>query len=305
MSLIKKGKYDMPEDLPFCVKDLLSRLLVVDPAQRITIHDIKRHPAVRIGLPENYILPSPLPLESLAEPIALSLSDESLLPALVQIGFSDVSELVNQLSSNTPNMAKVFYRMLSQPFDPQKVEWGKSAEPAEWFEDEHPFLAPMDYQAVSSDPCDSPVIGRSMSPCEPCEWLPQMQAVAIFQQEQEIPNINISVPEAMTIIQHSFGGAGYLWYHPNDRTMLLKDPRAEIFVSLIANLDSQQLITLVVKMCNGSNEQFQSFFEQVDVLFGGYIKTVDVEQLTEANAMRSSNSSEYGPSVEEERCHPM
>lgn len=304
MGLIKKGEYAVPDGLPFAVSDLLSRILVVDPQRRITVEEIKNHPALRIGLPEDYILPSPLPLASLSDPISLSLADESILPALVQIGFSDTNELVEMLSATTPNMAKIFYIMLSQPFDPQKLEWGKLAEPVGSFECEHPFVTPIDYQAVSSDPCDS-IPGRAPSPSEQSEWLPKMQLVAIYQQEQELRNISLGMPEAMTILQRFLGVYGYLWYHPNDRTIILKDPSCELFMSLIGSFDEHRLITLTVKMCNGSNEQFQAFFETVETLFVGHIRADRDEQLSEANAMRSSTSSEQPPSVEDERCSPM
>ena len=304
MNLIKKGTYSVPEELPFCLKDLIRRMLVVDPQLRITVQEIKNHQALRIGLPEDYILPSPLPLASLSEPIPLSLADQSILPALQQIGFADTSELVEMLSSDVPNMAKIFYVMLSQPFDPQKLDWGKSVEPVSSFECEHPFVTPIDYQAISSDPCDS-IPGRSLSPCEPCEWLPKVQPVAIYQQEQELRNISLGMPETMAILQKFLGMYGYLWYHPNDRTIILKDPNIDLFMSLIGSFDEHCLITLTVKMCNGSNEQFQTFFETVEVLFDSHIRTVEDEQLSEANAMRSSTSSEQALSAEDERCSPM
>ncbi|KAA8913467.1 kinase-like domain-containing protein [Sphaerosporella brunnea] len=53
---ISQGKYSMPSYLSVDAKDLISRMLVVNPIQRITIVEIRKHPWFKKNLPE-YLLP--------------------------------------------------------------------------------------------------------------------------------------------------------------------------------------------------------------------------------------------------------
>jgi len=52
----KEGKYSMPSYLTADAKDLISRMLVVNPIQRITIAEIRKHAWFKKNLPE-YLLP--------------------------------------------------------------------------------------------------------------------------------------------------------------------------------------------------------------------------------------------------------
>ena len=62
---------DLPED----VQDLITRMLAVSTDDRVTIEGIKSHPAFRIGLPDEYKLPKPLPVPPLDSPIDPSTLD--------------------------------------------------------------------------------------------------------------------------------------------------------------------------------------------------------------------------------------
>lgn len=56
---INKGIYALPEHLSSGARDLLKRMLVVDPVQRITIAGIRQHPWFMTGLPA-YLAPLPV-----------------------------------------------------------------------------------------------------------------------------------------------------------------------------------------------------------------------------------------------------
>jgi carbon catabolite-derepressing protein kinase len=49
---VTEGKYSMPSYLSPDAKDLISRMLVVNPIQRITIAEIRKHPWFKKNLPE-------------------------------------------------------------------------------------------------------------------------------------------------------------------------------------------------------------------------------------------------------------
>jgi serine/threonine protein kinase len=48
---IKSGVYNLPSALPPDVRDLISKILVVDPVKRITIPEIRKHPWFLKSLP--------------------------------------------------------------------------------------------------------------------------------------------------------------------------------------------------------------------------------------------------------------
>ena len=117
-------------------------MLTVDPKNRFTIDQIKNHPLFRIGLPDDYILPFPLPLSHIP-PIDIKSFDVTILDTLKHIGVfgqlesnqshsnsneDDYQDLINQLNQpiDTITMAKIFVKMLSERFDITKIDWSQS-----------------------------------------------------------------------------------------------------------------------------------------------------------------------------------
>lgn len=116
----------MPQ-FPADIQDLIRRLIVVDPSQRLTIEQIKAHPCFRRDLDESYQLPEPIPDiadENSLDPNTLS---PSILKILNQIGFSDQEELNEQLKSTGNTMAKVFVSMLTAKLDLERLPWDESS----------------------------------------------------------------------------------------------------------------------------------------------------------------------------------
>lgn len=60
---IKHGEFTIPGHVPDMARDLISRMLVVDPLQRITCADIKRHPWLQHSLPR-YLSLTPAQLDN-------------------------------------------------------------------------------------------------------------------------------------------------------------------------------------------------------------------------------------------------
>lgn len=120
---IKKGIYTIPNTVDPDFQDLIRHIFVVDPRKRFTIEQIKAHPAFRMDVPPDYILPSPFPLPHLSKPIQIGADEEYYVQCLQQIGFNDVDELKKLLTSSTPNMAKVFYFMLTERKNIDSIPW--------------------------------------------------------------------------------------------------------------------------------------------------------------------------------------
>lgn len=110
-------------DFPDPVKDIIARMLCVDVQQRITIEQIKRHPAFRLLMPGDYIYPTPLPPPIVCDPIDPSIISEQIIEVLHQIGFSD-EELHVELTSNESTKAKAFCFMMARRMSFDCLPWG-------------------------------------------------------------------------------------------------------------------------------------------------------------------------------------
>ncbi|WWD10158.1 hypothetical protein V865_008292 [Kwoniella europaea PYCC6329] len=117
---VKNGRFVMPADLPADAKDLITRMLVVDPERRITMAEIMRHPFCqrkqdtdsgrRINLVE------PPRLEEIARPVRSEREiDRDILRNLRTLwnGTSE-KEIVTSLLSNEKTWEKAFYFLLLQ-----------------------------------------------------------------------------------------------------------------------------------------------------------------------------------------------
>ncbi|WWC90046.1 uncharacterized protein L201_004977 [Kwoniella dendrophila CBS 6074] len=117
---VKNGRFTVPADLPADAKDLITRMLVVDPERRITMAEIMRHPFCqrkqdtdsgrRINLVE------PPRLEEIARPVRSEREiDRDILRNLRTLwnGTSE-KEIVTSLLSNEKTWEKAFYFLLLQ-----------------------------------------------------------------------------------------------------------------------------------------------------------------------------------------------
>ncbi|KAH0787069.1 CAMK family protein kinase [Histomonas meleagridis] len=119
---VKSGIFRMP-DLAPDLKDLLIKILTVNPKNRITIDGIKRHPAFRIGLPQEYIVPSPFAVPKLEKPIEMSTLSPAIIEFLHNIGYNDDEELRKDLESTESNMTKSFCVLLTHRASPGYLPW--------------------------------------------------------------------------------------------------------------------------------------------------------------------------------------
>jgi hypothetical protein len=266
---IEKGVYEMPDFDPD-VQDLLARLLTVDPARRISLSEIRCHPAVTAGLPEDYRLPSPLPLPIIVRPIA---GDDAIVAIVEQIGFASRSEVVAQLAAEGSNMAKVFFTMLSQQFDCATIQWPE----------DHPFIHPVDPEFV-------------------CDGLPVLP-----EQEDSIRNLRIALVELMAAVQRHLDAAEFVWYHPNYRTVVGKSRLQDMFCSVNAVYERDQTITLIVNMQKATAMEFLRFFDALGNLVTHEKQILPSDRLTEMNAIRGLEGAlaVYVDDGKHSGCNPM
>ncbi|XP_028759762.1 SNF1-related protein kinase catalytic subunit alpha KIN10 isoform X2 [Neltuma alba] len=102
---IKGGIYTLPSHLSPGARDLIPRMLVVDPMKRMTIPEIRQHPWFQAHLPRYLAVPPPDTMQQ-AKKI-----DEELLQEVVNMGF-DRNQLVESLQNRIQNEGTVAYYLL-------------------------------------------------------------------------------------------------------------------------------------------------------------------------------------------------
>ncbi|WOL13397.1 SNF1-related protein kinase catalytic subunit alpha KIN10-3 [Canna indica] len=102
---IKGGIYTLPSHLSALARDLIPRMLVVDPMKRITIREIREHSWFKTRLPRYLAVPPPDTSQQ-AKKI-----DEDILLEVIKMGF-DKSQLVESLHNRIQNEATVSYYLL-------------------------------------------------------------------------------------------------------------------------------------------------------------------------------------------------
>ncbi|MCL7024739.1 hypothetical protein MKW94_003505 [Papaver nudicaule] len=109
---IKGGFYTLPSHLSAGARDLIPRLLVVDPMKRMTIPEIRQHPWFQAHLPRYLAVPPPDTMQQAKK------MDEDILVEVIQMGF-DRNQLIESLRNRVQNEATVaYYLLLDNRFRP-------------------------------------------------------------------------------------------------------------------------------------------------------------------------------------------
>lgn len=112
---VKSGKYDVPLRIDSMAKELISRMLVNDPEQRITMAEILQHPFFLSQ--ERKVLDQRVPdLNFMARPVPREVDiDQSILANLRTLwhGTPD-RDIIESLRNNEPNWQKGVYHLLTE-----------------------------------------------------------------------------------------------------------------------------------------------------------------------------------------------
>lgn len=104
---IKGGIYTLPSHLSPGARDLIPRMLLVDPLKRITIPEIRQHPWFTVHLPRYLAVMQAGPSTS-----SSSVIDSDLLREVERLGF-ERNFIVDSLKSRQQNKATVAYHLLA------------------------------------------------------------------------------------------------------------------------------------------------------------------------------------------------
>ena len=269
LAKVKRGAFVMP---PFQddIKDLIYRMLTLDPAQRITLNQIKAHPCFRMGLPADYVLPSPLPTPSLYDPIPPESIQGEVFDLLRKVGYVDAEELSNDLQATGHTMAKVFYIMLTSQVPLDKLQWEASVGGVQQspMNEETYILSPSQtsYQLrPNADPfyrhpfsLPSSVAESINSLASRADWAAPESSQIIYEQMHLIhcpPGVNITM--AMYSIQIVMRKLEMQWFHPDDEIIICRHNQQNLYV-FIQGLDATEQTPTVLQfqLFIGKNEAF-------------------------------------------------
>ncbi|KAJ3122344.1 hypothetical protein HK098_002932 [Nowakowskiella sp. JEL0407] len=109
LSKVKSGMYYIPDFISADAKDLIKRMLVIEPSKRITMKEIFSHPWFNSHEPKlkEQIYP-------VSPPVSESRIDYDVVNSLGLLGWGTEEELKTALMLEGPNMEKVFYYLLIQ-----------------------------------------------------------------------------------------------------------------------------------------------------------------------------------------------
>jgi BR serine/threonine kinase len=250
---IKIGKYTMPDDVPAEIQDLINGMLTVDPVARLTITQIKEHPAFRIGLLSvSYRLPVVVPLPTVHAPLDITAVDPAIFSILKGIGFMGDDELVAEFTKAGTTMAKVFYTMLTtRTYD----------------------MFPWDDPAAVHSAQSSPGIAiyqRPQSPGVPRVASDQGTAVPLASDGQARgdiiqPCIGIHLPidVLMAMMQAALSEMDFEWFHPDDFTLVARYTDTSSYVSITVRHETADSLEMDLYFTQTTQELRQMVLDHV------------------------------------------
>ncbi|KAI8049145.1 kinase-like domain-containing protein [Gilbertella persicaria] len=117
LNKVKVGKYKIPDHISDEARDLITKILVINPSKRLTMKQVQSHPWFIIDPPPNLTtLPDPPTAKEIGRPVAsVSEIDDRILETL-KVLWTDLSteQVVHALLNSEYNMQKVTYVLLQR-----------------------------------------------------------------------------------------------------------------------------------------------------------------------------------------------
>lgn len=270
---IKVGHFVIPENISSEIRELIASMLQVDPNLRLTCRQIKEHPAFRIGLPPEYILPCPFPLVSLNDSLDLDTIDQNVIDTLKQLGFSSVDEINTQLSTPGSSLVKVFYSMLMRQSDLDALPW-----PDEGHSGANFSHSPQIFNNNISDTLGhhvmTPMSNMSFSPmhyslAERAHWGNIEDGSYPCEIEQPIMDINLSLEVVISRMQMLLNEMGFVWLYPDDVTLISKDRESASVVVFTITYQPDGLLTMTITCGDDNQVLVQNITDRITQILQG------------------------------------
>lgn len=260
LTKIKKCQYTIPDFVSEPVRDLIEKMLQINPAERISISEIKKHPAFRIGLMNDYSLPQPFPIPHFENPIDISTIQDSILRSIQRLGYYSSEELIHDLTDSSPSMAKVFFFMMTSQFSITQLPWNNSNSFTESFYEKSNDL----------------------------NYLMEEDTCIENEQEVEISSLNIALNVLFLKLQNWAKKYNMEWFYPNDFQMMCYD-RKKCYILFNVYNDEESTFTLLIRVEKASKEDFHQIFQNIQTI----LKSNITHELELTQIHLSENDEDY------------
>jgi BR serine/threonine kinase len=265
LNKVKQGFYVMPGFSQPC-KDLISRMLCLSPSSRITLAQIKAHPAFRQFLPTEYVCPSPLPVPSFQTPIPLESVPAEVLDLLHRIGYRDDAELAADLLAPSHTMAKVFKHMVTTQIEIEQLQWDESLT-GRLDGDGFIMVDPSDRSfSIMGDDLfhrhgrsqSGQSVGDPASVASAAEWAMGDAKSLVFEQVHNVVYEGVTLAQAMFSVQRLMVQLEMQWFHPDDETVICRQHHLRLYVVVQGkeNASGPCATTMQLQLCSGPPEAF-------------------------------------------------
>ena len=276
---VRKAKYVMP-NVSSDFQDLIAKMLTKDPKQRITISDIKKHPAFNIGLPKIYTQPTPFPLPSLSEPVDITYLNEELKDILMKIGYDTEQELINDLSCSSQTMAKVFYSMLTTRMMLDQLNWDKCVGSNESMSSSSSYDSFIFDPSVNTNDDFALISGQSasylnpQSLANPADWALPLNQTPQFSATKMIPLDAPNVFTTMSCVQISLSQLHMQWFYPDESMIICREAEKSLYV-IIQFIENQGIS---LQMCQGFPENFTYLCTTIEETYNKYMRFCEEDE---------------------------
>jgi BR serine/threonine kinase len=270
---VKAGDYAIPEHVPSLLQDLIRQILTVDVTKRITISQIKAHPAFRMFLPAKYIVPAPLLTPRLLDPIGFDDVDDDILAILRSIGYADDATIRRGLEPHDTSMAKVFFNMCLRNQTVENLPWPSGDDTGNGAELDSAFLMPPQTIATEGIAPNPLVRKRSLgisslgssknSLAAHADWGDSPAPVIEAEEELAFTDIAIALPDMMTELQVFLREMAIDWFHPNDQELIGRTADRAMYVGLEVTISGTDQVDIHVWMLRGNAQIFGQFVDGI------------------------------------------
>lgn len=277
LNKVKRGVFQMP---PFAadIQDIIRRMLTVDVTKRITIDEIKAHPAFRRSLDPTYVVPQPFPFSKFCTPIDPKTLSSDILEVMNQIGFTE-SELSEQLQSSDNSMAKVFVTMLSNAIDLEALPWelsysgpprpliNTSFMESNTLSVTNPAKTTSSFLKLESGKqTDSSGSLEMYSFANRPDWAISETPVTEVFDKISVDTYGIKIWKLMAEVQILLGKLPFQWFHPNQLSIYARSQDGSLYFSINGSYRTTEDVTLILKLHKGNITQFREIADNIEKL---------------------------------------
>jgi hypothetical protein len=230
-------------------------MLCVDPQQRITIDQIKTHPAFAWGLPQNYAVPSAISAMPLTTAIPEADIDDGVVGLLRDIGYESRDVIIEDLTSNGHSIAKVFYLMYRKNSSLEMLGWPTSLANAPYEVPSEEFDTTPEGGLETEEDGDEQFKSGStvdegqppLSPAEKVPWAPGMNP-RHRHRKRTFRELDLPLPGIMAAAQRVLAESGYEYIHPNQLQLWVRNPCTGEYLCFDAEYENAKTISLVASV---------------------------------------------------------